>query len=114
MATPFITVTLDATSTTLLVRAGENVGPDGWLIQVASTSWSGSLVFKVNTAPPGSAASYTNVAYLTGGTWAAVAAGTAITALNNGAAGGTVDVAFSATTAFVEGEGQFELVIQKL
>ena len=77
---PFNTVTLDVTGTTKLADAGQNAGPEGWLVLVRSTAWVGSLVFKSNQAPPGAAQNLVNVAYQTGGTWATVSAGTAITA----------------------------------
>lgn len=80
MSTPFKTVTLSATGYTLLARAGENVGPEGWLVRIRSTSWTGSIVLVSQVSPPGTAVSYSNVAYQTGGTWAAVSAGIALTA----------------------------------
>lgn len=42
---------------------------------------------------------------------AAVAASAAVTALNVGARGGTVEFAFSAVTAFLEGDGWFEVTV---
>lgn len=42
---------------------------------------------------------------------AAVAASAAVTALGVGAAGGTVEFALSAVTAFIEGDGYFEVVL---
>lgn len=42
---------------------------------------------------------------------AAVAASAAVTALNVGARGGTVEFAFSAVTAFIEGDGWFEVTV---
>lgn len=41
----------------------------------------------------------------------AVVAGTPVTGLNSGAVGGTVEIAISAVTAFVEGDGWFEVTI---
>lgn len=42
---------------------------------------------------------------------AAVAASAAVTALGVGAAGGTVEFAFSSVTAFIEGDGWFEVTV---
>lgn len=70
--------TLDATATTLVNTGGTNIGPDGVCFQFTVTG-TNSVVLKKNTAPPGAAASYTNVAYVDG-SLVAQAAGTAITA----------------------------------
>ena len=57
------TYTISASSTVLINAGGENLGPDGLRLQFTVTG-TNSAVLKVNTAPPGSAVSYTNVAYL--------------------------------------------------
>lgn len=71
------TYTISASSTVLINEGGENLGPDGLRLQFTVTG-TNSAVLKVNTAPPGSAASYTDVAYLNQ-SLVAQSAGTAVT-----------------------------------
>lgn len=80
MGAVFNRVTLSATGQTVLARAGANVGEAGWELNFAGSSWTGSIVLKQNTAPPGSAVSLSSVSYFNATTGALVAAGTAITA----------------------------------
>ncbi len=78
MSTPLI-YTLSSSQDIALVRAGENFGPDGWLVTFVGVGWTGSIVLAQNTAPPGFTNSYSNVTYYSGNTYLPVTAGTAIT-----------------------------------
>lgn len=71
-------VTLSATGATLLNAGGANLSPDGMALSITVTG-TNSLVLAQNTAPPGSAVSLTDVAYLNG-SLVAQSAGTPITA----------------------------------
>lgn len=64
-----------------LTTAGENVGPDGWLVNItALAGWTGSAVLASNRPlTPGNVLNLVPVAYLTGGTLVSQAAGTALT-----------------------------------
>lgn len=72
------TQTFTSTGTYLLNTSPENIGPDGIMLQFTETGTQ-SMVLSKNTAPPGAAASLTNVAYLNG-SLAVQSAGTAVTA----------------------------------
>ncbi len=76
-------VTLSATGLTRLARSGEGYGAGGWQIGFVGASWTGSVVLKKLTSPPGATAAYETVGYFTTDTGAAVAAGTAISAAAN-------------------------------
>lgn len=76
MAAPSI---LSATGDYLLLSQGERTGPGPTILTIVGTSWTGSLVLKINTAYPGEAVSLSNVAYKNRATGISVAAGTAIT-----------------------------------
>ena len=71
-------ITITSTSTVRLNVGGTDIGPDGLVVKFTVTG-TNSLVLKKNTAPPGSAPSYTDVPYLNALLVAQVA-GTAITA----------------------------------
>ena len=69
-----------ASGTYVIASQGTGVGEVGYQVTVTPReSWVGSLVFKQNTAPPGSVPVYVNVAYQDANTGTEVAAGTAIT-----------------------------------
>ena len=70
--------TLDSTGTFLLNTGPGQSGPDG-LQLIFTVTGTNSLVLKKNTAPPGSAQSLSNIAYVNG-SLAAQSAGTAVTA----------------------------------
>lgn len=69
--------TFTESGTFLINTGGQGVGPDGLALLFTETGTQ-SLVLKVNTAPPGAAASYTNIPYRNG-SLAVIGAGNAIT-----------------------------------
>jgi hypothetical protein len=75
MGAVFNRVTLDATGQTRLCEAGGNVGDSGWQLTFAGSAWTGSIVLKQNTAPPGSAVSLSTMAYYEATTGEVVEAG---------------------------------------
>ncbi len=72
-------VPLTASGNVLLIATAQGAGTAGWRVTFLGASWTGSVVLASNTAAPGQAASYMNIAYLTASTGATNTAGTAIT-----------------------------------
>lgn len=71
---------LSSSQTIQLAPQGVGASAVGYRVQVTGSSdWSGSLVLKSNTAPPGNVPSYVNLGYQNPSSRAEVAAGTAIT-----------------------------------
>jgi hypothetical protein len=68
-----------ASGSYVIASDGTGVGPVGYQVSVTSRSWSGSVVFAQNIAPPGSVPNYVNVAYQDANTGTEFAAGVAIT-----------------------------------
>jgi hypothetical protein len=68
-----------ASGSYVIASDGTGVGEVGYQVSVTSRSWTGSVVFAQNIAPPGSVPSYVNVAYQDANTGTEFAAGTAIT-----------------------------------
>jgi hypothetical protein len=68
-----------ASGSYVIASDGTGVGPVGYQVSVTSRSWTGSVVFAQNIAPPGSVPNYVNVAYQDANTGTEFSAGTAIT-----------------------------------
>lgn len=73
------TVTVSASGTRFLLPVGAPFGRDGYLVRITGNAWTGSVTFKVNQNPPGSALNLVDVAYQNYNTQTDVAAGTPIT-----------------------------------